>query len=115
MKKKKTRSLTKSAVAFAREALATAKIAFKPYSAVHSPRVFTQQQLFAMIALKDFLKTDFRGLITILSEWSDLRKVLKLERLPHYSTLCYARERLLKKGASHFSSLPPSGAPEKQG
>lgn len=42
---------------------------------------------------------------TRYSEWSDLREVLGLLRVPHYSTLCYAERRLLKGG-----SLPPSWA-----
>ena len=33
-----------------------------------------------------------------------LREALGLERVPHYSTLCYAERRLLKKGALLASS-----------
>ena len=47
-----------------------------------------------------FFKTDFRGICQMLAEWSDLRDALGLKKIPHYSTLCYARRRLLKKGAS---------------
>ena len=94
------RSLTKSPLAFARTALAAAKAELPPYSNPKSPHKFTQHQLFAILALKDFLRTDYRGVIQYLAEWSDLRQALGLERLPHYSTLCYAEHRMLKKRAS---------------
>jgi hypothetical protein len=94
------RCLTKSPLAFAKAALATAEAELPPYSHPKSPHKFTQPQLFAMLALRDFLRTDYRGIINILAEWSDLRAVLGLTQLPHYSTLCYAERRLLKKRAS---------------
>jgi hypothetical protein len=93
------RSLTKSPVAFARTALATARAELPAYSHPKSPHKFTQPQLVAMLALKDFLRTDYRGVIAYLSDWTDLRRALELTRLPNYSTLCYAQKRLLKKRA----------------
>lgn len=94
------RSLTKSPLAFVRAALAVAEKSLPPYAHPKSPHKFTQRQLFAILALRVFLKADYRGIIKILEEWSDLREVLGLTRLPHYSTLCYAEQRLLKKKAS---------------
>lgn len=91
------RTLTRSVLAFAREALETGKRALPDYSHPKSPHKFTQPQLFAILGLRVFLKTDFRGITAILSEWSDLRNVLALEAIPHYSSLCYAEKRLLKK------------------
>ena len=93
-------TMTKSPTAFAKAALDAATESLKPYSHPNSPHKFTQPQIFAILALKDFMKTDYRGIIQILSEWSDLRNILGLKRLPHYSTLCYAQRRLLKKRAS---------------
>jgi len=112
---KKSRSLTKSPVAFAREALRTAKKSFKTYSNPTSPHIFTQPQLGAMLALKGFLDTDYRGLVVLLSEWAELRAALGIKRLPHYSTLCYARERLLKKKTSCASWAQRSGARVRRG
>jgi hypothetical protein len=89
---------TKSTLALAREALATGQEVFPAYSHRFSPHRFTQAQLFALLCLKEFLKTDYRGVVQTLQEWSDLREVLGLKLVPHYSTLCYAQERLLKKG-----------------
>ena len=81
------------------------------YSHKFSRRDFTQHQLFALLVLKQFFKTDYRGIVQMLAEWSDLRVLLGLSKLPHYSTLKYAHDRLLKKGrfstsCSAFSALP---------
>ena len=94
------RSLTKSTLAFARAALETGKRSLPNYSHPKSPHKYTQPQLFAILALRDFLSTDYRGVTVTLSEWSDLRAVLEIARAPHYSTLCYAEQKLLKKTTS---------------
>jgi hypothetical protein len=92
------RKMTKSPVALAKVALRTAKDSLPAYSHPFSPKRFTQHQLFAILVLRQFLKTDYRGIIQMLKDFSDLRKVLGLKKIPHYSTLCYAEQRLLKKG-----------------
>ena len=94
------RRMTKSPVGLAREAMAVAERALPAYSAVHSPKKFTQPQLFAILVLRQFFKTDYRGIVALLKDMSDLRESLGLEELPHYSTLCYAEQRLIKKGPS---------------
>jgi hypothetical protein len=108
------RSLTKSPLAFARAAVAAGKHRLPEYSHPFSPRKFTQPQLFAVLALKDFLHTDFRGVVQILSEWSDLREVLGLTQVPHYSTLCYAHRRLLKKTPSKPCLRGPLHSPAQK-
>ena len=90
---------TKNPIALARAALEAGKEALADYSHPKSPHKFTQPQLFALLVLKQFFKLDYRGLIEYLNQWSELRNILQLERVPHYSTLCYAERRLLKKGA----------------
>jgi hypothetical protein len=99
--------MTKSPRAVAQEALRLAKEALEPYSAVRSRKDFTQHQLFAILALKTFFKTDYRGIAQLLTDLTDLRKDLGLTKVPHYSTLCYAAGRLLKKGRSSSSSIAP--------
>ncbi|MGH9671391.1 MAG: hypothetical protein ACRD3A_14910 [Terriglobales bacterium] len=94
------RSLSKSPLAVAQEALAAARRALPDYSCAVSRRDFTQHQLFAILALRKFMDLDYRGIVVILREWSDLREMLGLEKVPHYSTLCYAEDRLLKGGLS---------------
>ena len=64
-----------------------------------------------MLVLKQFFKLDYRGVVTWLSRWKELRDAIGLIRVPHYSTLCYAERRLLKKGALHASWTPPSILP----
>lgn len=90
--------MTKSPVLLAKEALRTARDALPTYSHRYSPKKFTQHQLFAILVLRQFLKTDYRGIIQMLTDFSDLRKVLDIKQPPHYSTLCYAEKRLIKKG-----------------
>jgi hypothetical protein len=104
--------MTKSPRAVAQEALRLAKDALPPYSAVRSRKDFTQHQLFAILALKTFFKTDYRGVAQLLTDLADLREDLGLAKVPHYSTLCYAASRLLKKGrSSSFFSVPPRPQP----
>jgi hypothetical protein len=89
--------MTKSPVALAREALAVAEAALPPYASKYSRRDFTQPQLFAILAIKQFMRLDYRGIVALLADFSELRTALGLRKVPHYSTLCYAQERLLKK------------------
>lgn len=105
------RSLTKSPVALGRQALEVAQEALPAYSSSFSRRDFTQHQLFAVLALRQFFRTDYHGICRLLEDLSDLRRVLGLDKMPHYSTLCYAEKRLLKKGLwtrcrLQYSSVP---------
>ena len=98
--------MTKSPVALAREALKVGQSGLARYSGRFSRRDFTQPQLFAILVVRQFFKTDYRGVVQLLEDLSDLRKVLHLKKVPHYSTLCYAEKRLLKRGlSSRFSGL----------
>ena len=90
---------TKDPIALARAALKAGRRALPAYSHSKSPHKFTQAQLFAMLVLREFLGHDYRKFVTCLGQWSELREALDLKRVPHYSTLCYAADRLLKKGA----------------
>jgi len=92
------RRMTKSPVALAKTALRSAKASLSTYSSRYSRHDFTQHQLFAILVLRQFLRTDYRGIIQMLKDFSDLRKTLGLKKIPHYSTLRYAEKRLVKKG-----------------
>src|SRR5947208_10681234 len=92
--------MTKSPRAVAQEALRLAKDALPAYTSARSRKDFTAHQLFAVLALKTFFKTDYRGVTELLTDLTDLRKDLGLEKVPHYSTLAYAEKRLLKRGTS---------------
>ena len=96
--------MTKSPRAVAREALSLAKQSLPAYAVATSRKDFTQHQLFAVLALKTFLKADYRGVAQHLADFAELRADLGLTKVPHYSTLCYAARRLLKGGPSSASS-----------
>ena len=88
---------TKSTLAVARTALEAAKRALPDYARPKSPKKFTQPQLLACLVVKEFAGKDYRGVSTMLAEWSDLRDVLTLVKIPHFTTLCQAAKRLLAK------------------
>jgi len=101
---------TKSATEFAKEALAAGRAVLPDYSSPFSPRKFTQPQLFACLALRQFWRTDYRGTEVRLGEWSDIRHVLELkdDRVPDFSTLIKAEGRLLKSYKSLRCWITPS-------
>jgi hypothetical protein len=88
---------TKSPLTVARLALELAEQCYPSYSCPKSPRRFTQPQLVACLVVKEFLRLDYRGVHHLLGEWSDLRKVLGLSKVPHFTSLCSAHKRLLRK------------------
>jgi hypothetical protein len=102
--------MTKSVLSLAREAYAIAKASLPAYGSVRSRKTYTQHQLFVLLVLRQFLKTDYRGIVQMVQDWSDLRALLGFDQVPHYSTLCYAEQKLLKKGALSSSWLPSSTA-----
>lgn len=97
------RQSTRSAVALARKAMQIGAQALPAYASIFSKKAFTQPQLFALLCLKQFLRQDYRGLVTLLQEWSELRQALGLKQMPHYSTLAHAAKRLGK--SEHFRRL----------
>lgn len=103
-----TRSMTRSPVALSRTALRVAAGSLPPYASAFSKHDFTQHQLFAILVLRQFFKTDYRGIVALLADLPDLRRTLGLTKVPHYSTLCYAEKRLLKGGRSIGSWMPSS-------
>jgi hypothetical protein len=105
-------TMTKSALELARAALSTGKKGLAPYSTKFSRQDFVQAQHFAMLALRQFFKADYRKTTEMISEWSDLRDVLELDKVPHYTTLQKAHQRLLKKGVSIDCSTLFATAPE---
>ena len=86
---------SKSPQAVLRVSLAVAERSLRPYSHKHSPKKFTQQQLFACLVLKSFLNLDYRGVVAHLSDCPALQEVLGLTRVPHFTTLQKAAKRLL--------------------
>src|SRR5258708_40125285 len=98
------RPMTKRPLRIAARSLEVARQSLPAYSATHSTKLYTQYQLFAIAVLRQFFRTDFRGIVAILLDSSDLRRALKLKRVPNFSTLFYAEQRLFKGGVP-----PPAG------
>ena len=65
------------------------------YAHRYSPKKFTQPQLFACLVLKIFFKTDYRGIVAILSDSPDLCKSFDLTKVPHFTTLQKVSKKLL--------------------
>lgn len=78
-------------------AYAAAKQVLPAYGHKFSPKKFTQPQLAACLVLKEFFTTDYRGIAGILEDSSDLRQVLELTAVPHFTTLQKAAQNLLTK------------------
>ena len=79
------------------EALQVAQDALPEYSHRYSPKKFTQHQLFACLVLKDFYNLTYRGVVSLLEDCADLRDVIELTNVPHFTTLQKAADRLLVK------------------
>lgn len=58
-----------------------------PYGHPKSPHKFTQRQLMTCLVLRAYTKSTYRGVIELLEASGQLRRILCMERLPHYSTL----------------------------
>jgi hypothetical protein len=87
---------SKSPLGVAREALAIGSAAFPEFSHRFSPKIYTQPQLFACLVLKVFFKTDYRGIARLLVDLGELRVLLGLKKVPHFTTLQKASTRLLR-------------------
>jgi hypothetical protein len=101
------RSMSRSVLGVARDALTTGEAALAPYASRYSRRDYTRPQLFALLVVRQLLKVDYRGVVALAAEWRELREALGLGRVPHYSTLARAAPRLLA-GAERGA---PSAAP----
>lgn len=99
------RSMTKSPIDLAKLALSVGRQGLAPYSSVRSRKDFTQAQLFALLALRQFFQADYRKTVRFVAEWAELRETLELTKVPHWTTIEKAHKRLLKKGASIDSSI----------
>ena len=92
--------MTKSPRAVAKEALRLAAEALPAYSSKYSRKDYTRHQHLAILALKQFLKTDYRGVVAHLADWSDLRAELGLAKVPHHTTLQKVAAGLKKKSST---------------
>ena len=75
------RSMTKSAVRVARDALAAGEAALPPYGSPFSRRDCTQPQLFALLALRQFPRTDYRGVVALAAHRVEFERRWCTDRL----------------------------------
>ena len=87
-------SMIQSALTLARLSLHRAPASRPAYAHQFSPKWYTQPQLFSILVLRPFFKTDYRGIVVLLDEGAELRSTLGLKPVPNYSTLGYAERRL---------------------
>jgi Transposase domain (DUF772) len=90
--------MTKSPLAVAREALAVGECSLPAQANKYSRKDYRLAQLFALLVLRRFFRTDFRGIVTIVSEWAELQTTLGLAKVPDHSTLWHVEQKLLEKG-----------------
>ncbi|HYO24655.1 MAG TPA: transposase [Lacipirellulaceae bacterium] len=93
---------SKSPRAVVLAALATARRALPAYSHVCSPKKFTQHQLFACLVLKNFLRTDYRGVAAHLEDHPALAAAMELSKIPHFTTVEKAGKRLIKSASARL-------------
>jgi hypothetical protein len=87
---------SKSPRTVAAVAMAVGNRTLPQYGHRFSRHDFTLAQLFACLVLRRFFGTDYRGIIAILDDCRELRRVLGLRRkTPHFTTLQKAEQRLL--------------------
>ena len=104
---------TKSPRKVLETAYGCAKGSLPRFSHFYSPKKFTQHQLFACLALKEFMKLDYRGLMQLLIDTPDLCRVIELGAVPHWTTFQKATDRLLKKTPPTPSSTSRSRSPNR--
>jgi hypothetical protein len=107
--------MTKSPVAVAREALAVGQRTLPTYASKYSRKDYTLAQLFALLVLRKFFRTDYRGVVALVAEWNELQEILGLTKIPDHSTLWHVEQKLLEKGGLNDFSLLAVTGPEPVG
>jgi Transposase DDE domain len=74
--------------------------ALPAYRHKFSPKKFTQPQLLACLVLKEFLRTDYRGLAAHLAAYPESVRLIDLKAVPHFTTFQKAAARLLKAASA---------------
>ena len=73
------------------------------YASRFSRRDYTLPQLFTLLVLRQFHKTDYRGIVAIMADHPTLCKDLGLTKVPHFTTLQKAERKLLTD--AHVAAL----------
>ena len=85
-------------------ALATSRAAPPDYGSRDWRQDYTQLQLLALLVARQFLRTDYRGVMTLIAEWHELRRTLGLAKVPHdikRLKVCLAKPVATRPGVIH--------------
>lgn len=77
------------------EAWNVAEASLPAYAHRFNPKKFTLHQLFACLVLKDFYGLTYRGTMGLLADGDSLAAAIGLTKIPHWTTLQKAADRLL--------------------
>jgi hypothetical protein len=105
------RQMSRSPLRVARVTLTQAERALPASACKNSRHDFTVPQQVTLVVLKQVFKLDYRGLTAWLADWSDLRTALQLAKVPHFTTVQKAAQRLAKKGGVCDCSISSARAP----
>lgn len=64
------------------------------YSCKYSKRTYTQQQLLALVLLKEYLKTDYRSIVELAGLMDTIRSRIGLKQVPHILRFISSLEEL---------------------
>ena len=84
------------------------------FSCRKSKKLYTQRQHITVLGLMKYLRTDYRGVIDALDLMPEVRQVIGLARLPHFTTIHkflqrftrYRFDRLLSQTVDLFNTGP---------
>lgn len=100
-----SRSLSSSPRRVARIALHVGKTALPLYSSRFSRHDFRLAQLFALLVLRHFHKTDYRGIEQLAPNYVEIQRWLELSRVPDHTTLWRAEQQLRTYIAALFDEI----------
>ena len=71
------------------------------YSCKFSKRNYTQHQHFVLVLFKQYIRTDYRGVIELVDLMGKVKEVLGLDQVPHFTTL----QKFVSRIPSYFFNL----------
>jgi transposase len=84
-------------IKFIKNTLNYAKITLNKYSNEHSKHLYTQPTLFTILAIKIYTKSTYRETIDLIEISDQIKKYLKIKKIPHFTTIQKFFNRLPSK------------------
>lgn len=88
-------------------------IVFSKYSCGYSNHLYTQPQLFTILATKLYLKATYRDIIDILAPYAEILKFLRLSKMPHFTTIQKFFDRMSDSQIMFLNDVILADHPEK--